>query len=305
MTNRLWITAAAGLALLVAFSVRAKDAKEAKEPSEDEKALHDRATAMIAAFNKGDAKALAEFWTPDGDYTDEVGNHYKGRKEIEESFEKLFAAGKGAELRVHPRSRRLIRPDVAIIDGEMEVIPPGGGLPTTARYTTVNVKQDGEWLIESVREAPAVAPSHGGKLDALEWLIGSWADEGEKGPGTKLSFAWAENNNFIVGSYTTTLKEVPVSGATQWIGWDEAQKKVRSWSFDSTGGFSEATWTRDGDRRVSKTTMTLRDGKKLTSTNVVTRIDADHITWQSTNRSLEGKELPDTREVKLKRVQEE
>ena len=294
------IAATLGMALVVTSPAWAADEKI---PPEVEKALHDRQAAIVKAFNKGDAKALSEFWTPDGDYMDEQGHLYQGRNAIEESFQKLFAAGKGAELRLHRGSFRVVRPDLAIGDGEFEVVPPDGGPPTSTRYTTVLVKQDGKWLFESVREAVASAPSNAEKLEDLAWLIGDWADEAERGAAAKASFSWAENQNFIVANFATTLKDVPVAGATQWIGWDAAEKRIRSWSFDSSGGFSEAVWTRDGDRLVSKTTMTTRDGKKVSATNIVTMVDPEHLTWRSTQRSVDGKSLPDTELVKMKRAQ--
>jgi uncharacterized protein (TIGR02246 family) len=299
MRKVLCSAATMGVALLITSSAWAADEKS---PSEGEKALHDRAAAFLAAFNKGDAHALAEFWTPDGDYMDELGHHYKGRKAIEESFQKLFAAGKGAELRVHRGSYRLVRPDLAIVDGLFEVVPPDGGPPTSTRYTAVHVKQDGQWFLESVREAVSTAPTNAEKLEELAWLIGDWGDEAEKGAVTKASFSWAENDNFIVATFVTTLKDVPVTGATQWVGWDAAEKCIRSWSFRSSGEFSEAVWTRDGDRLVSKSTTTTRDGKKASATTIMTMIDPDHFTWQSIQRSADGKSLPDTELVKMKRL---
>jgi uncharacterized protein (TIGR02246 family) len=298
----LCILATTCMALIVAPSAWAADTKG---NSAEEKVLHDRAKAFVDAFNKGDAHALAAFWTPDGDYMDEDGRHYQGRKAIEESFQKLFAAEKGAELRTHRTSFRLVKPDLAIADGLMEVVPPNGGPPTVARYTAVHIKQDGHWFLESVREAMATAPSNAENLEELAWLIGDWADEAEKGAAAKVSFSWAENDNFIVSTFATTLKDVPVAGGTQWIGWDAAAKHIRSWSFESNGGFSEGVWNRDGDRFLSKTTATLRDGKKVSATNVVTPVDADHFTWQSTKRSMDGKTLPDTEVVKMKRIKPE
>jgi uncharacterized protein (TIGR02246 family) len=300
MRKLLCIAATLGMALLATSPAWAADEKNSPE---GDKVLHDRPAAVVKAFNKGDAKALSEFWTPDGDYMDEHGHLYQGRKAIEESFQKLFAAAKGAELRVHRGSLRLVRPDLAIGDGVFEVVPLDGGPPTSARYTTVLVKQDGQWFFESVREAIPTPPSNAEKLEDLAWLIGNWADEAERGAVAKASFSWAENQNFIVSTFVTTLKDVPVAGATQWIGWDAADKRVRSWSFDSSGGFSEAVWTSDGDRLVSKTTTTTRDGKKVTATNIVTMVDPGHLTWQSTQRSVDGKSLPDTEVVKMKRVQ--
>jgi uncharacterized protein (TIGR02246 family) len=302
MRKLLCFLPAVGLAVLIASSSRAADTKN---NSADEKALQDRAKAFVAAFNKGDAKALAAFWTPDGDYMDEDGRHYQGRKAIEESFEKLFAAAKGAELRTHRTSFRVVKPDLAIADGLMEVVPPDGGPPTVARYTAVHVRQDGEWFLESVREAAATAPSNAENLEELAWLIGDWTDEVETGAAARASFSWAENENFIVSTFATTLKDVPVTGGTQWIGWDAAAKHIRSWSFDSSGGFSEGAWSKDGNKFLSKTTATLRDGRKVSATIVVTLVDADHFTWQSTQLSVDGKSVPDTGVVKMKRVKPE
>jgi hypothetical protein len=197
---------------------------------------------------------------------------------------------------------RFLTPEVAVEDGTTEVLHPDGAPPSRARYTTVHVKKDGQWLLGSVRDAPYSPPSNYEHLKELEWAIGDWADEAEKGEVARASFAWAENQNFIVSSFTTTFKSISIGGGTQWIGWDPAAKTIRSWTFDADGSFGEATWTRDGDKLVIKASAVLRDGKKMTATNVVTKIDADTIGWQSKDRTLDGKALPDVKEVKMKRV---
>jgi hypothetical protein len=46
----------------------------------------------------------------------------------------------------------------------------------------------------------------------------------------------------------------------------------------------------------------LPDGKKLVATNVITRTGPDAVTWQSKDRTLDGKPLPDVNEIKMKRV---
>ena len=88
----------------------------------------------------------------------------------------------------------------------------------------------------------------------------------------------------------------------QRIGWDPIKKQIRSWTFDEDGGFGEATWTRDGDRWAIKSELVLADGKKITATNIITHIDADTITWQSKDRTVDGKPVPDVKEIKMKRV---
>jgi uncharacterized protein (TIGR02246 family) len=277
-------------------------AEDAKPASPEEKALRKRAETFIAAFNDGDAKALAAFWLPDGDYVDATGHTLSGRKAIEAAFGKQFAQEKGAKLRITSKSLRFVKPDLAIEDGETEVLHPGDVPPTATHYTAVHVNQGGEWYLASVRDTVAMPPASNEHLQELDWLAGDWVGEAEKGPVAQATYARAQGDNWLVGTLITAHKDVPVAGATQWIGWDAAAKHVRSWSFDSGGGFSEGAWARDGDKWTAQMTTTTPEGKKLTATNVVTRVDADHFTWQSTKRALDGKPIPDTDVIKMKRA---
>lgn len=183
-----------------------------KDNRQEEDKLQKRAEAFVAAFNKGDAAALAGFWTPDVDYVLVDGRHLKGREAIEKAFKSFFSENKGVKLHITITSLRLVKPDLAIEDGATEVLAPDGRPGSMARYTIVHVKQDGEWMLASVRAAPFSPPSNHEHLQELEWLTGDWVDEAEKGEVARVSFSWAENRNFLVSTFTTTLKDVPVSG---------------------------------------------------------------------------------------------
>src|SRR5262245_65996253 len=98
-----------------------------------------RAMEFIAAFNRGDARAVAAFWTPDGDYVDQVGRQYKGRAALEKLYQKVFAELKGAKLAITVTSARMVEPDVALEDGITEVTPADGGPPTVAGFSAVLV----------------------------------------------------------------------------------------------------------------------------------------------------------------------
>jgi hypothetical protein len=50
---------------------------------------------------------------------------------------------------------------------------------------------------------------------------------------------------------------------------------------------------------IVKTNATLPDGKKLAATNIITRNGSDAITWQSKERTLDGKALPDVAEITM------
>jgi uncharacterized protein (TIGR02246 family) len=305
-----------GLAAIVAVGVfvatgkmpavaEEQSARDKEQSARDkEQPGKERRAEFIAAFNKGDAKAVAAFWTKDATYVDQVGHEYNGRAAIQKRYEKVFAARKGAKLAIHITATKMVSPEVILHDGLTEVTPADGGPPTTARFSAVLVKKDGAWYLQSVRDSVAAPLSNADHLEDLEWLIGEWTGESEKGESASATFNWAENQNFIVSEFATTLNGIPVHGGTQWIGWDAIDKRIRSWSFYSGGGFGEAVWTKDSKKWSIKTTARMPDGKKVSATNVVTKMDDDHMTWQMTRLTVDGKSLPDLKPVKMKRVKE-
>jgi uncharacterized protein (TIGR02246 family) len=289
-------------AVLVGLTVLPGLAQDRKSSPKEAAAIQKNAEAFVAAFEKGDAKTLAAFWAPDGDYTDQTGRRLVGREAIEKAFEELFAEVKGLKVGIQSLSLRFVTPDVAIEDGITEVYPPGGQPPSRARYTNVHVKREGQWLLSSVRDAMFTPPSNYEHLRGLEGTIGDWAGENGNGEVERLSLVWAENQNFITGTFATTLKHFSLGNLKVWIGWDPVAKNVRSWSFDAAGSFGEGTWTQDGKKWAVKSSMTLPDAKKVTGTQVITLVDPDTITLQRKDISVDGKAVPDTKEIKLRRL---
>lgn len=261
-----------------------------------------RAQAFIAAFERGDAKALAGFWTPDGNYVDQIGREFKGREAIEKLYERVFAGQKGMKLAITVHTIKQITPDVVLEDGLTEVTPADGGPGTVARFSAVIVKKDGEWYFESVRDAVARPPTNAEHFADLEWLIGEWVGENDKGESGTASYSWAENQNFIVSRFTTTLNGVPVVGGTQWLVWDAIDKQIRSFSFYSGGGFGQAVWKKTETGWAIEVTGKSSAGQKLSATNVLTKTDDDHATWQLTKLTVDGQTVPDAAPLKLKRV---
>ena len=276
-------------------------ADDPKNPEED--VLQKRAEAFVGTFNKGDARGLASFFTPNADLVDPEGRHTKGRQAIEKLYEKYFAENTDAKLTIHIQSVRVVRPDLALEDGLTEVNPSKGGPPSTARYSVVYVKNDGEWYLESVREAIAVPPTNAEHLEDLAFLVGDWEQDTDNGSGSTMSYSWANQGNFLVNSFELNLQDIPVAGGIQWIGWDQAEKKVRAWSFLFNGGFAEAVWNKDGEDKYKIVLhATMRDGKKASATNIFTKIDPDHFSFQLVDRNLDGKALPDDKPMKMRRV---
>ena len=291
------------LVLLVLAAAGPAAARPPKDRNpEAEAAIQKNAEAFVEAFAKADAAAVAAFWAADGEYAALAGPPLHGREAIEKAFRGLFEANKGLKVRVESDALRFLTPEVAVEDGTTLVLRPDGAPPSRARYTIVHVKKDGKWLLGSVREAAFVPPGNYEHLRGLEWAVGDWAAGGDKGPGERLTLSWTDNQNFLVGSFAATADGVTVGRATHWVGWDPRAKRVRSWVFDASGGFGEGAWSKDGDKWVVKTTSVLQDGKAATATFVLGPGEGGTLTLQAKDRTVDGKPVPDGKEITLKRV---
>ena len=261
------------------------------------------AIAFVDAYHKGDAKALAEFWTPDGDYTDLGGRVLRGRDAIREDFEHLFQENKGLTLRIEVGSVRFPTAETAIEDGVTSVMTPTASVPNRARYTNLLVKKNGKWLLASVREAAYIPSTHQDHLRPLEWMIGEWSDQATNGHISHVVFEWSPDMSFIPLIRVVRVEGTFLDNGTQRIGWDPAARRIRSWNFEPDGGFGDGVWSLDGDRRwIVKSNSVLRSGHQASATTVVTRIDPDTITFQVRDQKADGKPLPDSAVVTMKRV---
>ena len=80
--------------------------------------------------------------------------------------------------------------------------------------------------------------------------------------------------NFLLRSFDVRVKGKPALTGTQRIGWDPLTKQIKSWVFDSTGGYGEGLWMRQGDQWVIKATGVRPSGRTTTATQVLSRASA-------------------------------
>ena len=291
---------ACATAILVVFVQGASIAQAEKggaDASVQKTAIEQAGEAYVAAFNARDAKALAALWSPDGVYTSRTsGEEITGRDDLEKDFVSLFAAVKDAKLEIATESIEFVSPNVAVEQGTATVVKPDTP-PEKSSYSVVYVKRDGSWLIDRTSEEDdAPAPSNYEQLKALDWMVGNWVDQ-EGGSVIKTTCRWTRNKNYMVRTFTATIDDHVDLTGMQFVGWDAAKKKIRSWVFDSAGGFSEGTWRRDGDRWIVHTRATLIDGSQGSSTTVLRPIDEGSFGWQKINRVIDGEILPNIDEV--------
>ena len=152
-------------------------------------------------------------------------------------------------------------------------------------------------LLDRVTEEDVpVVVSNYEKLKDLEWMIGTWVDKDEQNT-IETTCQWTKNRNFITRSFTMSIRDRIEMAGIQIVGWDPAAKQIRSWVFDSDGGFGEGVWKKKNNTWHVQSKGTLADGSKSSSVNIITYIDNDTFSWQSINREAGGEILPNVDEV--------
>ncbi len=221
----------------------------------------------LQALNRHDAAAVAAHWTAQGESLNlDTGELTAGREAVREVFATLFEADSRVAIDIEVNSIRPVRADVALVDG-LTRVGSAEGPAVTSRFSAVVVREEGQWQLESIREAAAqtvrvpVRP-----LDELAWLVGFWEDEGDGlTAGTRCD--WTPGKGFLMRSHVISPDfpaQLPGVGdekipgllpagsvtkgqLTELIGWDPDRQAIRSWIFTADGRFAEGTWQREGE----------------------------------------------------------
>jgi uncharacterized protein (TIGR02246 family) len=288
------------IAAVLILSVSASAAEKKSDDKSDQDAIRAAVDSYTAAYNRGDARAVASHWSESGEWISPSGQRFQGREAIEKELAALFAANKGLHVEVLQPAIRLLSKDVAVEEGIARATRPGEP-PHDSTYLAIHVKKDGQWKMDSVRETdlpetpPAASP-----LQDLAWLVGEWIDESPEARG-ETSVTWTKNKTFLSYTFRVSASEMDDLEGTQVIGWDPAAGTIRSWMFDSDGGFGEGTWTKKGNSWIVKFSQVLPDGRKASATNVYTLVHDNTFTWRSIGRKLDGEFLPNVEDVKMVR----
>jgi uncharacterized protein (TIGR02246 family) len=292
--------AMAAMSVGILFAGIAQAGEKKPEASSDESAIRAAVQSYVDAYNRGDAKAVAAHWGETSEWTSPSGQRFKGRPAIEKEMAAMFAENKGVHIEVMNPSIRIVSPDVAIEEGTVRVTSPAEP-PSDSTYVAVHVKRDGKWMLDSVHETEVAetAPASS-SLQDLAWLVGEWIDQSPEATA-EATVTWTKNKTFLNYAFKVSAPGADDLEGTQVIGWDPAAGTIRSWMFDSDGGFGEGTWSRKDNSWVVKFSQVLPDGRKASATNVYTLVDGNTITWKSIGRKLDNDFLPNIDEVKMVR----
>jgi len=124
----------------------------AQESASDELDIRRQIEGWEAAWNQGDARAIADFYDEDADRTYAHGITRFGKSQIYDLYQEAFSADLPEDveqkLSLEILSVRLLTGDVAVVDYAYHTtgIPIAPYLTVDGRSTVVMVKRDGRWL---------------------------------------------------------------------------------------------------------------------------------------------------------------
>jgi uncharacterized protein (TIGR02246 family) len=273
--------------LVQATTVRAADEAGVRQAGKD----------YLAAAQRGDLKALADFWTADGTYTDESGRTTKAH----DALSKSMAAnrlprpfGNVAHVAV-----RFITDDVAVEDADCETVAVNGGTPIEGHYTAFWVRQDGRWKLDNLKETRIASPSSAtDEIASLAVFAGEWSGQ-LNGATIHISAKWDANKKFMRRDFSTTSGKSPLAG-TQEIGWDPIAGRIKSWAFLDDGSYGEGLWSLQGTVWMEISSRVLPDGRIVKATQVYSFPDKNTLDWKLIRGSVDGKPAQ-AMEVVLKR----
>lgn len=251
-------------------------------------------TTLAEAHAAKDHKALANLFTPQGEFVDGEGNVFQGRDAISGEFRALFERNTRSTLKVTAESAREISPGVLSVDGVATITGRAESSPDHIDFAALLIKQsDGKWLLASIRsEGERAADTPHAHLKRLEWLIGDWIDESAEST-MHTTTHWSADGQFLISEFSIRVVGSTVMKGTQRIGWDASLEQFRSWVFDSEGGYAEGIWTEHEDHWTVSSTGVRPGGEDCSATHTYEPDGPDAYLFSVTDRLVDDEELPD------------
>ena len=266
----------------------------------DEQQIRQAIIAFVENYNGRKLDALVAQFTADAVFILKDGSEFRGAAEIRKTFEDAFSDNVKAAISLTVDSIRFVTSDVAIEVGASTNFPDGATETSRSRYTVLHVKRDGKWLMNSARVEEEEVLSAYEQLRQLEWMVGDWIDEG-RDEIVETTVQWADNKSFLLQEFQVIREAKVALKGSQRIGWDPQAKQIRSWVFDSAGGFGEASWTRVDDQWICKAKGVQMDGTSASATRILDQLSKDRMVWSSVDRLAGDQRLPDVEVIMVRK----
>jgi uncharacterized protein (TIGR02246 family) len=297
-TSILLIAALAPVVLGVGYmTAQDKGGKDTKRDA-DKQAIDKVNKEMVQAFENRDAAAIAAHYTAEGEFIRNDGVPIRGREEIQKGYAEYFKTLKvKPKLELQNDALRFPSADTAIAEVTLRLKNDQGEVVASSWRHTMLVREGGQWKVAVAREwdrdiALDVT------LKDLDWLIGTW-HASSKDRELITTYEWDETKVFLRGKYTVKEGGKVIESGTQIIGKDNAEGAIRSWVFQSDGGFGGGVWSRDGKKWSVDVYGVTADGKEMTGTSVYVHVDANTFTWQAVGQTVDGAAIADTQPIKV------
>lgn len=245
-----------------------------------EQPFWDSAQAFVDAYANRDAVAIGNMFTEDAEFLDEFGELTEGREAITDLFATVFETHEEAIVEEIQILRiRFFADNVAMEEGFVISSEEPGEPSHRSRYVAVHTKgNDGKWLINTLKDFPREPAGRQEQLGQIAWLVGDWVNEDEHSVVHTVC-DWSPDGNYLLRQFTMQLHDGREMNGVQRIGWDPALKKLRSWTFDSEGGFFHGLWTQDGNVWLLNMAGVTADGESVTATMQYTVVDSEMVIW--------------------------
>jgi uncharacterized protein (TIGR02246 family) len=268
---------------LVGSFMTAQDKPIKDTQREADQSAIDRLTKdLIQAFDRRDAAAIAAHWTEEGEFFREDGEPIRGRTAIQQGYARFFQTLQGRpKLEVQMDTVRFPSADMAVSEVTLRVKKETGELEASAHQGIVLVRESRQWKVAVIREWDRDV-GHDLSLRDLDWLIGTWHAATTEREVT-IHYEWDENKSFIRGSFTVKEGAKAIQSGTEIIGKDNSEGMIRSWVFQSDGGFGSGAWARDGKKWTIHVHGVKADGSTLLAGIIYLQLDPNIITWQVVN----------------------
>jgi uncharacterized protein (TIGR02246 family) len=292
------VTALTLLLVGVSFMTAQDRATKSPDRQADKQAIDKLIKEGIQGFNNRDAAAMAANWTGEGEYILNDGAAIRGQAEIQKGYAEFFKKLKGKPtLEVQTDGLRFPSVDTAVLQVTLRLKNEQGELVGSSWRNTMLAREGGQWKMALVQEWDR-DNSMDDNLKDLEWLIGTWRMD-TKDRDVTTTYEWDESKAFIRGKYAVKQGGKVTESGTQMFGKDNADGGIRSWVFQSDGGFGDGLWTRDGKKWTVDFEGVTPDGKKLAASVLYVRVDADTFTWQSVQQTVDGQPIPDAQPIRV------
>jgi len=275
-------------------------ASQSDSRERDRLALKKVTNDMIEAFDKRDAAAIAAHWIDEGEFIHNDDEPIRGQARIERGYVEFFKTLNGhPKLQIQSDVLRFPSADMAVSETTLRLEDEEGEVVASGRQNTILVREGGQWKIAIVREWDRDTALDV-NLSELEWLIGSW-NATTKEREVTITYKWDENRTFLRGEFIVKKGPKVIESGTQIIGKDNVKGVIRSWVFQSDGGFGDEIWAREGRSWSVEVHGVGADGKVLRGTNIYIHVDPDAFTWQAVGQTFDGVSIPGTEPIKVTR----